>query len=148
MKSPTLQPYQYRERREQYSELFGATFQRLFEDNNVSDGALRDEAYEYLKVLERPDMAPDNSPLWIKWYAERQPEKSFDVTSRSIFEGLYRTADDFEMPSSARFISACICAEALVIRDAVDPELEAEAIAGGLADLAANWIGELMNPCE
>ncbi len=145
MKSPTLESYHYRSS-------FGKLFQQLFKDNAISDSTLRDEACELLTVLDRPEMADYNLPSWITCQTERQPGRTFGITMKRVIEALYQTAEEFNMPNSTRFISACICAEGRLVRveceSDADADLEAETMAAVLAGLAADWFMDIVNPCK
>ncbi|RDX42876.1 hypothetical protein OH76DRAFT_1259881 [Lentinus brumalis] len=144
MKSPTLESYHYKPS-------FGKLFQQLFEDNAISDSTLRDEACELLTVLDRPEMADYNFPSSITCQKERQPgDRTFGITMKRVVEALYLTAEEFNMPNSTRFISACICAEGRLVRveceSDADADLEAETMAAVLAGLAADWFMDIVNP--
>ncbi len=133
---------------EDYHPSFLQALDHLLCDHAQSHRTLLVRAHGHLAILDRPDLTVHNSPEWMT----RQRRNG--VTTKHIFLALYQAADEFKAEDSARFVSAGICACALVAEGKCGwhhpllAESPDERMAQALHDLARDWIVDLLTPCE
>ncbi len=101
---------------------FMQTTLELTRDTTLSRVTLYERAGRHLDVLEKPEFEVYNRPEWLakSLIFKMHPEKLRAFSVKRFFQGMYRTADEHNLTTGHRFVSAAICACALLLAGDAD----------------------------
>ena len=127
-------------------------------DSRLTDGALHQQAQEYLSVFKIGSKTFSgsiyNRPKWV----ERTTTGSGLFSMSALFDAMYLTADELGLHKGKRYVSAAVCACAQKVSDDSDDgigrhpgrlsEDQLHVLATELSRLGSIWLAFMLAPCE
>lgn len=122
----------------------------LVRDATVLDSTLHSCARQCLEVFSGTNPA-QRSPPWAEHVHKISPSWTM-FTTPELFDAMYQIADELDLVSGKRYVSAaiCVCAERGV-SEAGDSRADSEQatrLAEALHRLSSTWVAFVLWPCE